>query len=100
MRESEIHTSGSVISDDRKTKAALPHDRLTVIKPVCDSAGRSARLDEILMPQLRELELQGIKIKLCERASELSPDILAESRLLFEVSLTEAGVNIEYYRLL
>lgn len=100
MRESEILTSDSVTSDDKQPKAMLPHDRLTVIKPVCDSADRSARLDDILMLRLRELESQSIKINICERASELSPDMLVESRLLFAVSLTEAGVNMEYYRLL
>lgn len=100
MRGSEIHTSGSVTSDDKQTKPILPHNRLTVIKPVCDSPERSARLDDILMPRLRELEAKGIRISICEHASDLSSHILADSRLLFAVSLTEAGVNMEYYRLL
>ena len=100
MRGSEIRTSGSVISDDRQASAILSHDKLTVIRPVCDSPERSARLDGILMPRLRELENKGIRIILCEHASDLSPEMLTGSRILFAVSLTEAGVNMEYYRLL
>ena len=100
MKGSGTHTSGSVISGDKQSAAILPHDRLTVIKPICDSPERAARLDGILMPRLRELEAKGIKVSLCERASDLPSHTLTDSRLLFAVSLTEAGVNMEYYRLL
>lgn len=100
MRGSEIHTSDFATSDDKQSKSILTHNKLTVIKPICDSPERSARLDGILLPHLKVLEDKGIVINICEQTSELSPDILANSRILFAVSLTEAGVNMEYYRLL
>lgn len=98
MKGSEIHISGSAASDNA---GRVPdHSRLTVIKPACDSAGRLARLDDILMPRLEELGRRGIQISIYERAEDISPAELEFSRILFAVSLTEAGVNMEYYRLL
>lgn len=103
MRGSEIHTLGSAASDKRqeKTSAGTPaHERLTVIKPICDSPERSARLDSILLPELEELLARGISVQILKRAEDIDPAGLRDSRLLFAVSLTEAGVNMEYYRLL
>lgn len=97
MRGSEIHTSDSAASGK---STYLNHDELTVIRPACDSGERSARLDSILMPVLENAAKNGIRIRMIERASDIAEGEIAGSRILFAVSLTEAGVNMEYYRLL
>ena len=104
MRGSEIHTSGSAISGEgtcsRTTDESTENRRLTVIRPACDSEDRAARLDSILMPCLQHLKSTGTEITVYEHVSEFEHADLTDSRLLFAVSLSEAGVNIEYYRLL
>lgn len=111
--------SGCVTSD-RNTDIGRNRE-LLVIKPAYELSGRASRLDDILLPQLRELE-SGVcrsgpadntcpetpvntasgsaRVEIVEHISELNPDSLAGRRILFAVSLSEAGVNLEYYRLL
>lgn len=94
MRGSEIHTSGSAISGEGTCR------RLIVIKPACDSEDRASRLDGILLPCLDRIRSQGAEVIIYDRVSEFEDTDLTDSRILFAVSLSEAGVNIEYYRLL
>lgn len=100
MKGSEIHTTDSAASDKRQQVFIPPHDSIRVIRPVCDSPERSARLDTLLGPELDDLRAKGVKVDVLEHSEDIHPDELACSRLLFAVSLTEAGVNMEYYRLL
>ncbi|MBR0307999.1 MAG: NAD(P)H-dependent oxidoreductase [Mogibacterium sp.] len=78
----------------------MDNNKLIVIRPVCDSRERATRLDLVLAPWLDEIEKNGIHVILLERAEDLLNTDLRDSRILFAISLTEAGVNIEYYRLL
>ncbi|MBQ6388905.1 MAG: NAD(P)H-dependent oxidoreductase [Mogibacterium sp.] len=104
MRGSEIHISGSAISGEgtgsRTERKTTDCRDLTVIKPACDSDDRSARLDSLLMPALETLQEQGVRVRIFEHVSEFETEDLTYSRILFAVALSEAGVNIEYYRLL
>lgn len=104
MRGSEIHTSGSAVSGEGTCSRTLNDGnddcRLIVIKPVCDSADRASRLDDILLPCLDRLRDSGTDVTVFEHVSEFEGTPLTDSRILFAVSLSEAGVNIEYYRLL
>ena len=109
MRGSEIHTKGSAasgegtISRDNTNRDGIYSEdkrRLIVIKPACDSAERSSRLDGMLLPYLDELIERGTDVVIYSHVSEFEDKDISQERILFAVALSEAGVNIEYYRLL
>ena len=72
---------------------------LVVVRPLCELNG-SGRLENILSDILGTLENEGVTIESITRASEFESIDMRNRHILFAVSLTEAGVNIEYYRML
>lgn len=66
---------------------------LTVIHPVPDDPRADARLDGILAHAL-----EGRQVRVLRRAGEL--DGLAGQKLLFALPLGEAGINLEYVKML
>ena len=109
MRGSEIHTSGSAISGEgtcsrdninRDNINSAENRRLIVIKPACDSEDRASRLDGMLLPYLDELKERDIDVVIYSHVSEFEDRNISSERILFAVALSEARVNIEYYRLL
>jgi multimeric flavodoxin WrbA len=83
---------------------------LIVVRPYCELHGRGMRLENVLWPVLEKLQAEGHEITLIEKVSELETVELDDSgmsgtdmrgqRIIFAVPLSEAGVNMEYYRLL
>lgn len=74
---------------------------LLVIKPQCEElGGRTERLDDILGSALDKLESEGVRITVAGKVSDLDHIPMKGKRVLFAVCLSEAGVNMEYYRLL
>ena len=72
---------------------------LVVIQPLCELQS-SGRMENILADILGDLENEGVVIESLAKASELETADMSNRRVLFAVSLTEAGVNMEYYRML
>ncbi|MGN0658889.1 MAG: flavodoxin family protein [Emergencia sp.] len=68
---------------------------LTVIKPFCHESRRESRMDEVLSEAL-----EGQKTEYVLTAESLSKRDMRGRKLLFAVCLSEAGVNLEYYRML
>lgn len=73
---------------------------LTVVRPVCELQDGKRRMEDVLEHVLEGLEKNGTDITLVEKASELNCISLKNRHVLFAVSLTEAGINMEYYRML
>jgi hypothetical protein len=57
-------------------------------------------MENIRADILGTLESENVAIEAIEKASELEGVDMRNRHVLFAVSLTEAGVNIEYYRML
>ena len=74
--------------------------RLIVIKPVCELAGRSGRMDSVLLPALEYIKKEGVEVVVAEKTAQLDDIPLGGERVLFAVCLNDAGINMEYYRLL
>ena len=74
--------------------------RLIVIKPLCELTGRTERMESVLGPILDKLRSEGTEIITAEKISQLDDITLPGERVLFAVCLNEAGINMEYYRLL
>lgn len=68
---------------------------LTVIKPDCQESARSSRMDQVL-----EKALSGIRTEYILTAKAMSEKNLRGKKLLFAICLSEAGINLEYYRML
>lgn len=73
---------------------------LIVIRPICELLGRTKRMEQVLGETLGALSSEGVRIILVEKVSELDYIPLRNQRILFAICLSEAGVNMEYYRLL
>ena len=73
---------------------------ITVIRPICELQEWNRRMENILEGILETLTGEGVEITLVEKASELDHIVLQGKRIIFAISLSEAGVNMEYYRLL
>jgi len=73
---------------------------ITVIRPLCELQGWNRRMENILGGILETLNGEGVEVTLVEKASELDHIVLQGKRIIFAISLSEAGVNMEYYRLL
>ena len=73
---------------------------LVVVYPKPDDPERAERLDNILLPALRDLQEQGTKYTMIEKVSRLRDGDLRGRRIIFAICLSEAGINIEYYKLL
>lgn len=73
---------------------------LLVIKPECELGFRTERLDDILGSVLKKIKEQGIDITYITKVSQLDDTPMKGKRVLFAICLSEAGVNMEYYRLL
>ncbi len=73
---------------------------ITVIRPICELQEWNRRMENILEGILETLAGEGVEITLVEKASELDHIALKGKRIIFAISLSEAGVNMEYYRLL
>ena len=73
---------------------------LIVVRPLCEIQGWNRRMEDVLGDILEELDREGTDITLVEKASELQYTSMRDRHVLFAVSLTEAGVNMEYYRML
>ena len=80
------------------------HDKepqeLLVIRPICEMLGRISRMEQVLGDCLLKLESEGIKVTLVEKISELDDIPMPGKRVIFAICLSDAGVNLEYYRLL
>lgn len=68
---------------------------LTVIKPFSHEFKRESRMDQVLSKVLQHREVEYILT-----AEEMEKRDLRGRKLLFAVCLSEAGVNLEYYRML
>lgn len=68
---------------------------LTVIKPFCREFERESRMDQVLSKVLC-----GKTVEYILTAEELERHDLRGRKILFAVCLSEAGVNLEYYRML
>ena len=68
---------------------------LTVIKPFCKEFKRESRMDQVLSRVLAGREVEYILT-----TEELEKRDLRQRKLLFAVCLSEAGINLEYYRML
>lgn len=68
---------------------------LTVIKPFCREFERETRMDTVLSEAL-----SGVEADYLLTADDLEKTDLRGRRLLFAVCLSEAGINLEYYRML
>ena len=68
---------------------------LTVIKPVSHDFKRESRMDQVLSNVLKNRDVEYILT-----AEEMEKRDLRGKKLLFAVCLSEAGVNLEYYRML
>lgn len=68
---------------------------LTVIKPFCREFSREGRMDRVLSKALAGMEAEYILT-----AGELARTDLRGKKIIFAVCLSEAGVNMEYYRML
>ncbi|SCJ88036.1 NADPH-dependent FMN reductase [uncultured Eubacterium sp.] len=68
---------------------------LTVIKPFCNEFHRENRMDQILSNALA-----GIETEYLLTAKEIEACDLRGRKILFAVCLSEAGINLEYYRIL
>ena len=66
---------------------------LTVLYPTLPNTVDQARLDRVL-----DRALAGREVRLIRRSEDLSQ--LQGERILFALSLDEAGQNFEYYRML
>lgn len=73
---------------------------MIVVRPLCEIQGWNRRMEDVLGDILEELDREGTDITLVEKASELQYTSMRDRHVLFAVSLTEAGVNMEYYRML
>ena len=73
--------------------------KLVVVQPLCELQS-SGRMEKILADILDTLGKEGVAIESITKASELETVNMRNGRVLFAVSLTEAGVNMEYYRML
>lgn len=83
-----------------KTHAPQHQNRLIIVRPVCELQGRTQRMEDVLGATVRSLEAEGTEVQVIAMASELQRVSLAGEHVLFAVCLSEAGVNMEYYRLL
>ena len=68
---------------------------LTVIKPFCNEFKRESRMDQVLSKVLAGKDVEYIL-----KTEELERKDLRGRKLLFAVCLSEAGINLEYYRML
>ena len=68
---------------------------LTVIKPFCNEFHRENRMDHILSKAL-----EGVETEYLLTAREIAATDLRGRKILFAVCLSEAGINLEYYRIL
>ncbi len=68
---------------------------LTVIKPFCSEFHREGRMDRVLAKAL-----ENVPVRYILKAEELESIDLRGERLLFAVCLTEAGNNMECWRML
>lgn len=68
---------------------------LLVVKPFSREFKRESRMDRILSESL-----SGVEARYILTAEELSQTDLSGKQILFAVCLSEAGVNLEYYRML
>ena len=74
-------------------------EKLVLIKPLCELQS-NRRMETILGNILKTLEKEGIETEMLETASGLERNDLKNRHVLFAVGLTEAGVNLEYYKML
>ena len=68
---------------------------LTVIKPFCCECRRESRMDRVL-----DQALDGMQTEYVLTVESLSKRDLRGRKLLFAICLSEAGINLEYYRML
>lgn len=68
---------------------------LTVIKPFCCECRRETRMDQVL-----HAALSGLQTEYVMTVESISKRDLRGRKILFAICLSEAGVNLEYYRML
>lgn len=73
--------------------------QLMIVCPVCDFGERQDRMDDILRSAL-DWTRDSIAVTKLEKVSEIKNTDLRGRRIIFAVCLSEAGINMEYYRLL
>lgn len=101
----DIWKSASITSDPKNISQGVPNKisetpDLLVIRPICEMLGRIERMENVLGDALGALQSEGVRITLVEKVSELDDIPTRRRRIVFAVCLSEAGVNLEYYRLL
>lgn len=68
---------------------------LTVIKPFCQEFERETRMDHVLSKALHNIDVDYVL-----KVEDLEKRDLRGKKVLFAVCLSEAGINLEYYRML
>jgi len=68
---------------------------LTVIKPFCQEFKRENRMDHVLSKALHNIDVDYVL-----KVEDLEKRDLRGKKILFSVCLSEAGINLEYYRML
>jgi len=68
---------------------------ITVIKPFCQEFKRENRMDLVLSQALKNMDVEYILT-----VEDLEKRNLRGKKVLFAVCLSEAGINLEYYRML
>ena len=68
---------------------------LTVIKPFCKEFKRESRMDHVLSEALK-----GKDVEYLLTVEDMEKRDLRRKTILFAVCLSEAGINLEYYRML
>ena len=75
-------------------------NRIIVIKPLCELSDRTERMESVLKPVLDLVRKEGTEVVSVEKTSQLDDITLSGERVLFAICLNDAGINMEYYRLL
>lgn len=68
---------------------------ITVIKPFCNEFKRESRMDQVL-----SRVLAGRDVEYILTVEEMAKRDMRGRKILFAVCLSEAGINLEYYRML
>lgn len=68
---------------------------LTIIKPFCKEFKRESRMDQVLSEAVKGKDVEYILT-----VEEMEKRNLRGKKILFAVCLSEAGINLEYYRML
>lgn len=83
-----------------QSKGTETMKELLIVRPICELQGWNIRMEMILGDILQKIDKDEVEVVIVEKVSELQDIDMKGKHIIFAVSLTEAGVNMEYYRLL